>query len=173
MNLNHPLSIRIDVLIAYDQLEAHQYASELCQRVTQRLGSACEMNLTAWNFRLLEIPQLMCTVAQTAARAAMIIIAADGNNALPSGIKTWVGMVVGAKEAAVGLIVAQLHGIRREQKEAAPAYLYLKQMADAAGFDFLAHVVEPIETSTPDWCADIHERTHKRTSVLAGILLRV
>lgn len=172
MKVKYSASARIDVLIAYDQLEAHQHAKDLCNRVTEHLGPGCELNVTAWNFRLLGVTELMCATAKNAARAAMIIIAADGHDDLPSSMKTWIGMVVAAREAAVGLIVAQLHGIRREDKEVAPAFLYLKQLADASALDFLAQVVEPEDDVDLDWNTELQERTHKRTTLLDGILPR-
>ena len=162
----------IDALIAYDQLEAYKCAEDLCARVSRRVGAGCEMNITAWNFRLLQSPAIMCSVARRAARAALIIIAADGGQELPSGIKTWIGMIVGAKGPGTGLFVAQFHGIGRDEKERAPAYLYLKQLVEAAGLDFLAQVVEPINMTTTYNAAGIQERANKRTALLERILVQ-
>jgi len=149
----------IDVLIAYDQLEAHKCAEDLCVRVSQRIGAACEINISAWNFRLLQIPCIMYSVARQAARAALVIIAADGAQDLPSGIKTWIGMIVGVRDATAGLFVAQFHGIGRDEKERAPAYSYLKQIMEAAGMDFLAQVTEPINMTASHCGAAISRKS--------------
>jgi len=177
MKSNHPLDnlvpeFRMEVLIAYDQLESYQCAEDLCARVSQRVGAGCEMNLTAWNFRLLQSAHIMCSVARQAARAALIIIAADGAQGLPSGIKTWIAMILGAKGPGPGLFVVQLHGIGSDDKERAPAYSYLKQLVEAAGLDFLAQVVEPMHLTTNYCATGIQERANKRTALLEGILLQ-
>lgn len=160
----------LDVLIAYDDLNAGKHAKALCDRLGQQLNPACKLNIRLWRLSVLQIPEMMQAAAREAARAALIIVAARGKGKLPSPVKTWMGMVIGAKKGAGGALVAQLHGIARTVKKLTPAYAYLKRIAHGAGMDFFSEVIEPVDDEIACSIAAIQERACTRTTVLDGIL---
>jgi hypothetical protein len=163
----------LDVLIAYDDLNAGKHAKDLCDRLGQQLNPGCKLNIRLWRLSVLKIPEMMEAAAREAARAALIIVAASGKENLPSPVKTWMGMVIGAKHGAGGALVAQFHGIARTFKKLAPAYAYLKRIAHGAGMDFFSEVIEPIDDGIACSIAAIQKRACTRTAVLDAILQQI
>ncbi|MDB6110317.1 MAG: right-handed parallel beta-helix repeat-containing protein [Pedosphaera sp.] len=160
----------LEVLIAYDDLDAGMHAKDLCDRLGQQLNPVCKLNIRLWRLSMLKIPEVMQTAAREAARAALIIVAASGKENLPSPVKTWMGMVIGAKNGAGGALVAQFHGVARTVKKLTPAYAYLKRIARGAGMDFFSEVIEPVDDGIACSIAAIQKRACTRTAVLDAIL---
>jgi hypothetical protein len=166
------LRASLDVLIAYDHINSGKHAKELCDRLGEQLAAGCEIHVKLWKFAVLHFPGAMQAAAREAARAALVIIAANGEEDLPLPVKSWIRLWADHKEGDGGALVAQFHGIARVVKELAPAHAYLSQIARNAGLDFFSQVIESAPDDIGRWIAAIDERACKRTAVLDAILQR-
>jgi hypothetical protein len=169
INGNKPAA-SLHVLIAYDSVRSGKRAKELCDQLGQELAPEFELNLSLWSLSVLQIRPLARAVATGAARAALLIVAVNGDEALPPPVKSWIGKCARGARATGGALVAQLHGIVRMNQELSPAYCCLRQIARDAGMDFFSEVIELAGAELDCWIETIHERAHMRTSVLDVIL---
>ena len=154
-----------DVLIVYDSVRSGKRAKELFDR----LGQHCELSLSVWSLSALELPSLARVTASAAERAALLVVAVNGDRTLPRPVKSCLRRCARAIHAAGGALVAQLHGILKMNEELCPAYGCLRQIAHHAGVRFFSEVVE-LPASELDFSLEtIHERAQSNTSLLDAI----
>jgi len=162
-----------DVLIVYDSVRSGKRAKELCDRLGQQLAPDCEVNLSVWSLSALELlPPLTRAAAIAAERAALLIVAVNGDKTLPQPVKSCLHRCAGAIHAADGALVAQLHGILKMNEELCPAYGCLREIAHHTGVRFFSEVVELPEEELDYSLEAIHERAQPNTSMLEAILPR-
>src|SRR6266576_1431214 len=72
----------LDVLIVYDSVRSGKRAKELCDRLGQQLAPDCELNFSVWSLSALQLPTLVQAAASAAERAALLIVAVNGDRTL-------------------------------------------------------------------------------------------
>jgi hypothetical protein len=167
MNMETPTS-GSDVLIVYDSVRSGKRAKELCDR----LGQHCELSLSIWSLSALELPPLARVAASAAERAALLVVAVNGDRTLPRPVKSCLHRCARAIHAADGALVAQLHGILKMKEELCTAYGCLREIAHYTGVRFFSEVVELPENEPGCSLEAIHERAQPNTSLLEVIFQR-
>jgi len=163
----------LDLLIVYDSVRSGKRAKELCDRLGQQFAPDCKLNLAVWSLSALELlPSLARAAANEAERAALLIVAVNGDKVLPRPVKSCLHRCARAIHTADGALVAQLHGILKMNEEFCPAYGCLSQIAHHAGVRFFSEVVELPEDELDYSLEAIHERAQPTTSLLEAILPR-
>src|SRR2546422_2785452 len=132
-----------DALIVYDSVRSGKRAKELCDRLGQQLAPDCKLNLSVWSLSALQLlPTMARAAASEAERAALLIVALDGDRTLPRSVKSCLHRCARGIRAVDGALVAQLHGILKMNEELCPAYDCLRQIAHHAGVHFFSEVIE-------------------------------
>jgi hypothetical protein len=162
--------IKVDVLIVYDNVGAVKRTKELCDRLAQRFASQCEFHLNFWSIAALQSPAYARVATDEVTHAALLIVAVNGDEALPPPIKSCISRCACRMRADGGALVVQLHGILKMDKELSPAHGCLKRIAEESGVDFFSEVIELEEAELDGTLTAIHQRAQMRTPVLEGVL---
>jgi len=168
-NLLNPLAARLNVLVAYDNLCSGINAKELCDRLTRHLRATCALQSSFWSFSALQLPDLTRAAADETAQADLLIIAANGEQALSPCIQSWIRRWARRMHSDCSMLAAQLHGILKMDQELSPAYGCLKQIADDSGVNFLSQVIEPPRAMIDEAVASIHQHAYMSSPVLAAM----
>src|SRR6266404_8688432 len=148
----------MEVLIVYDSVRSGKRAKEPCDRLAQELAPNCKINLSVWSVFALQLPAMAQAAAREAERAALLIVAVNGDQTLPQPVKSCLHWCARGIYKSDGAIVAQLHGILKMNEELCPAYGCLRQIAHHAGVRFFSEVVELPEDEVDYSLEAIHER---------------
>jgi hypothetical protein len=132
----------LNVVIAFDDVRAGKKAKELCDRLARRLNPNCELHISLWSLSVLHLPQILQAAARQAARAALVVIAANGQTDLTLAAKTWVTMFSTGRTSADGALAVLFHGASRACVELAPSCAFLKRAARTAGRAFFSQVID-------------------------------
>src|SRR5437016_5812473 len=135
----------MEVLIVYDSVRSGKRAKELCDRLKQQLAPNCKLNLSVWSVFAQQLPTLAQAAAREAERAALLIVAVNGDKRLPQFLKNCLRWCAREIRLTNGALVAQLHGILKMNKELCPAYGCLSQIAHDVGVRFFSEVVQLLE----------------------------
>jgi hypothetical protein len=162
----------LDVLIVYDSVRSGKRAKELCDRLAQQLPPDRKLSFSLWSLSALQLPTLAQAAASAAECAALLIVAVNGEKALPRPVRNCLYWCARGIRAADGALVAQLHGILKINQELSPAYCYLRQIAHHDDLRFFSEVVELPDNELDSSVEAIHERTQSKTSLLETILQR-
>jgi hypothetical protein len=159
-----------NVLILYDSVASGKRAKELCDRLGKELDREDEPTFSLWNLASLQVAPLAQVALADAAGVALLIVAVNGDDALPPSVKSWISRWGRVARTTGGALVAQLHGIVRMNEELSPAYACLKHIANDEGLDFYSEVVEPSAEESDYSLEAIHERAQMRTSLLEALV---
>ena len=159
----------LNVVIAFDDLRAGRKAKELCDRLALRLSPDCALHIGLWSLSVLQIPQVLQAAAKQAARAALVVIAVDGQTDLTLSAKTWVTMFSTGRTSADGALAVLFHGASRLRENLAPSCAFLRRAARTAGRTFFSQVIETDDDLTYSFEL-MHQRASTRTAVLNAIL---
>lgn len=132
----------LNMVILYDSIGAGKRAKELCDRVVAGLGAAYTLNCHCWNLSMLQSPVAAQFVARETTQSPCLMVAVNANVTLARPLEAVLGQCARAMRSAGTALVAQLHGIPKENEEHAPAYRRLKQIAANAGIPFFSEVIE-------------------------------
>ena len=149
-----------EVLIVYDSVRAGKRAKEFCDRLGQRLVPGSELNLSVWSLSALGLPAVARAAAREAERAALLIVAVNGDKRLPQPVKNCLHWCARRIHATGGVLVAQLHGILKMNEELCQACDCLSEIAHYTGVRFFSEVVELSEDQLDYSLEAIHERAH-------------
>ena len=152
-----------EVIIVYDSVRAGKRAKELCDCLGQRLAPGYELNPSVWSLSALELPLVARVAAREAERAALLIVAVNGDKNLPQAVKNCLHRGARGIHTAGGALVAQLHGILKVNEELCQACGCLRQIARHAGVGFFSEVVELPEDELDRSREAIHERAQSNT----------
>jgi hypothetical protein len=169
-NILNPSLASMKVLVAYDKLGCGIRAKDLCDRLTQHLAPTCKLQLSFWSLSALQLPLLARAAEDEATQTELLIIAVNGDEALPPSIKSWISRCTRRLRSHAGALAVQLHGILRMNQELSPTYKCLKHIADDAGVHIFSEVVELAGEKVDNSIKSIHKRAHMRSPVLETIL---
>ena len=109
MTRNHALKI----VVAGEDFAAILLAQELSRRLAAELKPESGISSDAWKFESLGNPQVGKEAAKGAAKADIVIIAADGNVEPPAHVKSWIESWLPRKRKGVTAWVALLDHAER------------------------------------------------------------
>jgi hypothetical protein len=136
-----------NLVIIYENATTGKRANHFCEQLIQELGEATLGIKDLWSFRVLDIPHVRRSAAEAAAMADVVILALDGHDDLPDGIKTWVeqwGGQVAARPVAQSPILIALFGAADDkQKSVGSMRTFLGAIAETAGLTFLHTLRQP------------------------------
>lgn len=125
-------------ILVYEDRSAGLRAKEMSDRLATMLEPECHVSTEAWNFALLNDPQLREVAAEDARHAHMVIISAHKITALPPHVKTWLEDWLPAREGGKGALVFLLGD--KDQNEQFGEYALacddLKNLTNTGEMDF-------------------------------------
>jgi hypothetical protein len=139
-----------DILVLYEDVGMGKRAKVLCDSLENGLGERYKLEVSYWSFEVLRFTDLLRAVAETARRATLIVVAADGKRPLPSWVKTLVAMFLYGEPNGECAVVALLSMPSEHGQDFSPAYAYLKRTASAAQLALFSHVIELDEGATSE-----------------------
>ena len=159
-----------NVLVAYENLVFAIEALDLCDRLSRSLAPKCKLQLTFWSLSALQLPLLSHLAEHEANETDLVIMAVNGNQALPPRVLQWVRRWARRRHSHRGALAAQIHGILKMNKLLSPTYGRLKQIANDSRVEFFSQVLEPTSANLDESIESIHERAHMGSPVLEAIL---
>ena len=133
---------RRNVLIAYDDVPAGQYALRTLGNADRQFEEFDKRYPSLWQFDLLEDPDWRALATAEALQADLLVISASGRSDLPGGLKTWLGTCLEQKKGTPTAVVALLGLGEHSDPPDSPRIQFLKSAAAAAGLEFLAPGVD-------------------------------
>jgi len=142
----------LNVLLLYGRVTSAKRAKEFCDRLKNQLAPECEMKLSLWSLASLQLPDMARAAARIAEDAELMIVAVNGNNALPRTVMNCLNWCVREVRAREGALLAQLNGVLKTDEKTCPAYDCLRDIAFQCGLRFFSQVVElPDQEETSPW----------------------
>ena len=157
------------MLVAYENLVFAIEVLDLCNRLSQSLAPKCKLQLTFWSLSALQLPLLSHLAEHEANETDLVIMAVNGNQALPPRVLHWVRRWARRKHSHRGALAAQIHGILKMNKLLSPTYGRLKQIANDSRVEFFSQVLEPASANLDESIESIHKRAHMSSPVWEAI----
>jgi hypothetical protein len=133
-----------NVVIVYDDFVSGQRAVQTYHRFMLQHGDIADVNLKTWTFDLLKNAKLNHTAIEDAAKAQIIILAAECE-VLPAAVEKWLQGWRFHENKRHGSFIAVLNPAGESNKESSPVEDELQSMIPETGSDFL------IEKSECTW----------------------
>jgi len=141
-NARQEAEVMHDILVLYGDVGMGKRAKLLCDSLADGLGERCKLDVSYWSFEVLRFPDLLRAVAETARRATLIVLAADGKRPLPCWVKTLVAMFLYGEPNGECAVEALLGMPAEHGPDFSPAYAYLKRTASAARLALFSQLIE-------------------------------
>jgi hypothetical protein len=137
------------VVIAYDRADSARHAMSLVDGLAARFGGTFRIRRDLWRFDILDLPAMQGEAATSAARANLLIIAADGDEDLPAPAKRWVRDWTAATVPGNAALAAALQTRAPHAQEPSTTLRFLREMAHQAGQEFFAGEFGPRPAPEP------------------------
>jgi len=137
-----------NVLIAYEDLETGKLAKNTYDFLVEKLGGECAFTNQMWKFDVLTIPHLRELAVKDASKADIIIMACHGSR-LPSEVKAWIELWLGAPRRPFAL-VAMLDCYRDQSYSVNEVRGYLADVAKRGEMEFFAQPDESTSNTKAD-----------------------
>jgi hypothetical protein len=95
--------LALNVLVAYEDVAAGKRAKGTCDSLVKNLGQDWKVKTHVVSFKMLEVPEWLCSAASDAARADIIVVSCQGNT-LPRCVEDWVALWVTRSPRAIALV---------------------------------------------------------------------
>jgi hypothetical protein len=128
------------------------------------------LQLGFWSFSTLQTPLLSHLTEHEATETDLIIVAVNGDQALPPRVVRWIRRWARRRHSQLGALAAQIHGILKMDQLLSPAYGCLKQIANESCLDYFSQVLEPTNVNLDESLESIQKRAHMSSPVLDAIL---
>ncbi len=161
-----------NVVVAYDAPRTARRALDLVAGVTRDMGEEVSIHRNLWRFDVLSFPSERQTAVNDAARADLVVVAANGDEELPASVKVWLEAWTARRGAGESALVALLESYRPAREHSSPARSVLEAAARKAGQEFFVHEFRAPSPKVDTSIEDIRQRAAKSSSVLLGILER-
>lgn len=161
----------VEVLIAYEAVDAGKAAKGLCDRLQVQLASVCKVSIKLWRFDMLAVSEAAHLATQVAGRSQILIVAAAGAKALPTAVKRVVKSFLRNRRPGDAAVVAQLTEPALATEAASPVYAWLSQATQHARADLFVRVSDGLE-EVGTFMERLQHRAERRTSVVSSLLAR-
>src|SRR5258706_12231745 len=128
-----------NILTVYETLDAALRVKEMSDRLAADLQPSCKLHCDFWKFDVLTHPSFRGKALAEASAADMIIIAANGDDALLETVKAWFEGWLRKKRPGRAALVALLDGKKTDADERPRLCAYLQEVATRGRMDFFCH----------------------------------
>ena len=142
-NLDLVTKKEFKVVLVYGDLATGKRGKEFCEEVYQHLGKNCLTKSYIWNFNELINPFVRKTAAKYTSAVDMIVIAARGEEDLPTSVRRWIKMWGSQKRDSRCVLVGIL-SLRNKPYDKLPSTSsYLHKAARKAEMPFFWEPIYP------------------------------
>jgi hypothetical protein len=99
---------RFSVLLVYPDIAHERLGRKYCERLAENLPVLGPIVFSEWKFEMLAVPAMSALAADEALTVSMVLIAAEGGEELPAGVKSWVDRWCSERKALNRVVVVLL-----------------------------------------------------------------
>lgn len=157
------------VVVCEDEL-THSHALSVWDRLVKQFWAEIEFESHWWQFANLLEPANALDAADAAARADMIVFAAQAEGELPEHVTSWIQTWLDKRGNREGALIALVRRGQEPSTKAIAKHLYLREVAHRANMDFLSEIPPFIRRGIPESPEWFNERAGQVGSTLDSIL---
>jgi hypothetical protein len=159
-------------VVVYEDDRTRDRGLRLYNKIEREFWSEIEFEFSWWRFDYLGDPDLAREAAGAATRADWVVFSAHGGLELPPVVRKWIETWSSRKANRTSAMVA-LVGVENDaHKGMTPIHNYLREVAQQAGMDYFAHVLEAWPNRPEVSINEIERRAGEVTAVLDDIIHR-
>jgi hypothetical protein len=158
------------VVVVYEDAATRGRAVSFCDQLVSRFWAGFAFELAWWAFAQLEEAITAKEAAEKAARADLLVFAANPEGDFPQTVKAWVEAWLSQRGEREGLLVGLLEPVAGTTGWEGPKHHYLRKAAHHGALDYLTEVPQDISHSFPDSLDSYTERADQITHLLDNIL---
>ena len=132
----------LEIVMLFDEDNAREAGENLCRRVLAQLGPRYAIHLLPWKLSVTKFPILTDIVAREAMWSPFFLVTVNGKEAITPEVEAFIRRCAEVMHRSKAALVAQLHGIARNQLKSSPAYQSLKRIADDSRIPVFSTIVE-------------------------------
>jgi hypothetical protein len=125
------------VVVVYEDIAHRHRVSTIRDRLVKALGTEVHLEFTWWWFGSLVDPEMARAAAHAAAKADVIILAAESGEAFPAEVSRWMESWTRLRGGRMGALAAWIGHPDEAAGAVAWRYRYLYQLSQEAGLDYL------------------------------------
>jgi len=126
----------LGVAVVYEDVQSREWATRLCDRVLQLVGSDA-LRMRSWSVHQLSDPTVLQEAVSAAIHSDVVVVAAYAARILPAELYSWVDGWANERSRPEGALIALLGVCRGRNSAADDAQEYLRVIARLSGLDFL------------------------------------
>lgn len=153
------------VVVFHEDAPMRDLAVTFCDGLVERFWARCGFEVDWISFQNLADSDLARVAGEKAARADMIVFAAQPGRELPLDLRAWVQSWVHQRQAREGSLV----GLCGSAETACEPHFYLRHLAHHAGLDYLTQLPTHL-AQIPETLEYCPQRADEKTAVLDSIL---
>ena len=158
------------VVVVYEDPAARERAVGFCDQLVGRFWAGFDFDLRWWPFAQLEDADSAKAAANEAARADLIVFAANPEGDFPWAVKSWTASWLSQRGDHEGMLVGLLEHVPGTGGPEGPKHHFLRNAAHHGAMDYLTEMPQDISRSIPDSLDSYTERADQVTSLLDNIL---
>jgi len=132
----------LEIVVLFDEDGAREAGVSLCHRVLAQLGPRYAIHLLPWDLSVTQFPILTDIVARETMWSPFFLVTVSGKEAITPEVEAFIRRCAEVMHRSKAALVAQLHGIARNQLKSSPAYQCLKRIADDSQIPVFSTAVE-------------------------------
>ena len=132
----------LEIVMLFDEDNAREAGENLCRQVLAQLGPGYAIHLLPWKLSVTKFPILTDFVVREAMWSPFFLVTINGEKAMTPEVEAFVRQCAEVMHRSKAALVAQLHGIARNQLKSSPAYQCLKRIADDSQIPVFSTVVQ-------------------------------
>lgn len=129
---------RFNVVVAYDDSAAGRRGMELYVRLQRGAPGEMEFHCDLWRFDLLNLPSVRDAAVLAGMHAQLIVISANGDRGLPTGVKQWLEQSLEDRRAGSAALAALLVSERGIPLAESPVRSTLEAIAKRRSIEILS-----------------------------------
>jgi hypothetical protein len=159
-------------VVVYEDQPTRDRALGLCDDLIRKFWSDLDVEFSWWRFDYLGDADLASQAADAAIKADLVIFSAHSAKELPLPVRSWIDLWVNRTMNRPNALVA-LIGVSDDQfKGLTPIHVYLREIAQQAGMDYLSHVSDALIAGLDTSTDGIARRAREVTTLLDQMLHR-
>jgi hypothetical protein len=167
-----PEALRINVVIAFEDVETGVRARTTVDRVQQLCGLETEPDYKFWKFDLLRNPHMRRLAALDASEAHVIVLSAHGRDPeWPVAVREWIAEWHWQRTDQPGALVVFLGGEYQQGAGGHPMLAFMEDIARGVGLEFFHRFwPAPGGPGSRSTFTQLRDRAERSSCLLEGIL---
>jgi hypothetical protein len=132
----------LEIVMLFDEEDAREAGKNLCDRLLAQLGPRYAIHLLPWKLSVTQFPMLTDIVVRETTQRPFLLVTISGAKPVTSEVKALIRRCADALHRCGGVLVVQVYGIAKAQKESSPTYQCLSRIAEEAKIPIFSTVVE-------------------------------